>query len=45
MVAPRPRMEGLQNYKIEQIGLNNLMRSWPKALEDYVNKIKQSALI
>lgn len=34
--APRPRMEAGRNLRVELLGLN-LMRPWPRALEEYVH--------
>jgi dTDP-4-dehydrorhamnose reductase len=34
--APRPRMEALENLRLEQLGLH-LMRPWRDALRDYLH--------
>ena len=36
--APRPRMEALQNYHLELMGMN-IMRPWEEALKEYVNEL------
>ena len=40
--APRPDSEAIKNFKLDLLGMNN-MRSWEKALEEYISAINNSS--